>query len=66
MDALEFIKERNRMCDSMFSCEVCPARKAQCRTLGNMKDDTSIISIVEKGLSEHPHETRQDNFASMA
>lgn len=29
MDAVTFIKERARMCDSLFGCEGCPANSQE-------------------------------------
>jgi hypothetical protein len=62
MDALEFIRERNRMCNSFdhIGCGNCPANKhGECIiTLW----DEEIVPIVEKWSKEHPRKTRQDVF----
>lgn len=65
MDALEFVRETNRMCKS-FSTDcgggggICPAKKhGNCiATLSNEE----IVPIVEKWSKEHPRKTRQDAF----
>lgn len=69
MDAVKFIKERNRMCRS-FSCRCseCPAFKsgeyAMHCVVGN-KSTTNVttqIAIVEEWSSAHPPKTRQSKF----
>lgn len=61
MDALEFIRERNRMCKSFgVECENCPANKdSRCIDI-NL--DEEIVPIVEKWSKENPRKTRQDVF----
>ncbi len=73
MDAVEFIKERNRMCKFYGDvCDGCPAH--------NVSDDAPIcaveimtdaefqvdakkqVAIVEKWSCEHPRKTRQSVF----
>lgn len=65
MDAVKFIKERNRMCATQGHCASCPATDCECSLLEDMVVDTSIVTIVEKWSKEHPqhkHKTRQDTF----
>lgn len=60
MDALEFVRERNRMCDSFghISCGNCPAEKhGECVAI---LWDEEIVPIVEKWSKEHSRKTRQD------
>lgn len=66
MDAVRFIKERNRMCKSLdVRCEVCPAfhvgeNGAQCAVgAASMLDATAQIAIVEEWSAAHPRKTRQ-------
>ena len=61
MDALEFIRERNRMCKSFgVECKNCPANKdSRCIDI-NL--DEEIVPIVEKWSKENPHKTRLDVF----
>ena len=66
MDAVRFIKERNRMCKSFdVRCEVCPAfhvgeNGAQCAVgAASMMDATAQIAIVEEWSAAHPRKTRQ-------
>lgn len=65
MDAVEFIKERDRMCKSFGNdCIGCPgfdaSRDEQCCAVGiqSTMDVTAQIAIVEGWSSEHPRKTR--------
>lgn len=65
MDALEFIRERQRMCrfySHASGCYQCPAKYCECSVLEDMVDDNSIVPIVEKWSAEHPRKTRQYVF----
>ena len=61
MDALEFIRERNRMCKSFgVCCNNCPADKnASCDSF-EWKEE--LVTIVEKWSKENPRKTRQSLF----
>lgn len=66
MDALEFIKEAKRMCESYEACEACPANADgfdDCR-IDHMHDIDveNAVNIVEKWAKEHPKKTRQSVF----
>lgn len=64
MDALEFLKERKRMCTSYKSCDGCPLAGTHC-VLSYATDDEDyerIIAAVEKWSKEHPLRTRQSVF----
>lgn len=60
MDALEFIRERNRMCRSFGDgCHDCPAKtKGYCIAF----DGEEAVPIVEKWAAEHPRKTQQNVF----
>ena len=64
MDALEFLKERRRMCDSYGDCEGCPLEGAECVIKDMMSEDTCkrIVAAVENWSKEHPRKTRQSVF----
>ena len=64
MDALEFLKERKRMCTSCKGCDGCPLEGTHC-VLSYATDDEDyerIIATVEQWSKEHPRKTRQSVF----
>ena len=64
MDAIEFIRERNRMCKSFGygeGCRSCPVYKKGNRCTAVLWKE-EIIPIVEKWSFEHPRKTRQSVF----
>ena len=61
MDALEFLKERKRMCKSYPRCDGCPLREPNCN-LTTDEDYTRAIITVEQCSKEHPRKTRQSVF----
>ena len=53
MDALEFVRERNRMCKSSGrGCNDCPANDIDDCIAAH--SDEGIVPIVEKWSKEHP------------
>ena len=68
MDAVNFLKERARMCKANqtgeMTCENCAAYKgvSQCYKLGEPKDPEKMVAIVEQWAAEHPVKTRQSVF----
>ena len=64
MDALEFVRERNRMCKSFGGkCNGCPADSNVCCNTLEWQED--LVAIVEKWSAEHPRKTRQSEFLNM-
>ena len=67
MDAVEFLKEKERMCSK---CTMCPADKQNngfdmdCDDL-EVKKPEELVAIVEKWSAEHPVKTRQNEFLKM-
>lgn len=64
MDALEFLKERKRMCTSCKGCDGCPLEGTHC-VLSYATDDEDyerIIAAVEQWSKDHPRKTRQSVF----
>lgn len=60
MDAVEYVKQRNRMCDYYVSCDDCPAGQYQgCSSLNKISE---LVPIVEQWAKEHPVKTRQSEF----
>lgn len=71
MDAVNFLKERARMCEANqtgeMTCENCAAYKgvSQCYKLGEPKDPEKMVAIVEQWAAEHPIKTRQSEFLKL-
>lgn len=71
MDAVEFIEERNRMCNyygggnELSECAECPASQRTC--LSAQSVTAEYITAVEQWSKEHPRKTktRQDVFLSV-
>ena len=60
MDAVEYVKQRNRMCDYYVNCGDCPAGNYEgCSSLNEIPN---LVPIVEKWAKEHPVKTRQSEF----
>lgn len=64
MDALEFLKERKRMCNLHKACIECPLERGNCGLSTGKSDEEyeRIITAVEKWSKEHPRKTRQGVF----
>ena len=65
MDALEFLRERKRMCKSFgTSCDACPLLGHPCTSISSMTDGDCerILVEVEQWSKEHPRKTRQSVF----
>ena len=64
MDALEFLMERRRMCDSHRYCKGCPLEDGKCvvSDVAPDEDYKRIIAAVEQWSKEHPRKTRQSVF----
>jgi hypothetical protein len=65
MEALEFLKERKRMCRSFGgSCKGCPLEGTKCVVSRIVPDEDykRIIATVEQWSKEHPRKTRQSVF----
>lgn len=61
MDALKFVKERNRICKSFGgSCDGCPADKNTCCDTFEWQE--RLVAIVEEWSKENPRKTCQDVF----
>lgn len=64
MDALEFLKERKRICKSYEACGGCPLKIGNCGLSASMSDEEyeKIIAAVEQWSKENPRKTRQSVF----
>ena len=63
MDAVEFLKQFNRMCKAYNDdgCKECPAYKYRCGEEFDEQEEEGV-SIVEQWSKEHPVKTRQSEF----
>lgn len=68
MDALKFLLEYGRMCDSVTDCKHClvgeifkPDTKESCR-LYAVFQPKDVVKAVEKWSAAHPQKTRKDDF----
>ena len=64
MDAVKFIEERNRMCESFGDrCTGCPASNGGCAVgQESTMDATDQVAMVEDWSAAHPRKTRQSVF----
>lgn len=64
MDALEFLKERKRMCNCYEHCEGCPLERINCalNAVDSDEENEQVIAAVEQWSKEHPRKTRQSIF----
>lgn len=66
MDAVKFIKERNRMCKSFDKyCYGCPAWDGSCKLEPGSYlkcEADKAVKIVEEWSAAHPRKTRQSVF----
>ena len=64
MDALEFLMERRRMCDSYRHCEGCPLEGGKCvvSSVPPDEDYKRISAAVDQWSKEHQRKTRQSVF----
>ena len=60
MDAVEYVRQRNRMCDYYVNCSECPA--GQYKVCASIVGIPKLIPIVEQWAKEHPVKTRQGEF----
>lgn len=64
MDALEFLRERKRICDLQKDCNECPFGEAKCSVSNIMPDEDykRVIATVEQWSKANPRKTRQSVF----
>ena len=63
MDAVEYVKQRRRMCDYYVNCGDCPACDYEwCSSLNGIP---KMVPIVEQWAKAHPVKTRQSEFLKM-
>ena len=66
MDAVEFLRERRRMCNAQDDCGTCPIGIACDYYFVNhnysQEKASGMVSTVEQWAKEHPAKTRQSVF----
>lgn len=63
MDAVEYVKQRERMCEYYGSCDKCLANKVMgCAALAKI---SQMVPIVEQWAKEHPAKTRQSELLKL-
>jgi hypothetical protein len=64
MDAVKFIEERTRMCESFGDrCTGCPASNGGCAVgQESTLDAMAQVALVEEWSAAHPRKTRQSVF----
>lgn len=63
MDAVNFLKEFKRMCQSYQRCAICPLNDTEyCVMLPFYDIGEDIVRIVEQWSKDHPQKTRLQDF----
>ena len=63
MDALEFIKERDRMCAASKNCNTCLANRSGCIfNYPASNNEKEQVKVLEEWSAVHPRKTRQSKF----
>lgn len=65
MDAVEYLKAVERMCNTYKSCADCPYKNCSCDCNAEIENAKEMVAIVEKWAAEHPTKTRQSEFLKM-
>ena len=73
MNAVEYLKEANRLCKTVKDCRNCPIEKINnfcypCRSSSQMLESMNpekCVEIVEKWSKENPVKTRQSEFLKL-
>ena len=59
MEALEFLRNYDRMCSTIDKCSECPAVNMKCCELYT-DEQAKLVEIVEQWAKEHPEETERE------
>ena len=60
MDAVEYVKQRERMCNYYVNCGDCPS--GDYHGCASLNEIPRMVPIVEKWAKAHPIKTRQSEF----
>ena len=64
MDAVEFLREKHRMCITYSTCDNCRLR-GSCYGEEVVGIEEDVVEIVEEWSKEHPVKTRQSEFLKL-
>lgn len=62
MDAIKFLEEYKRMCDSFENCADCLLLTEDCDNFKNPEFVKKAVPVVEEWSAAHPRKTRQSVF----
>lgn len=62
MDAVKFLEEYKRMCDSFENCSDCSLLTEDCNNFKNPEFVEKVVPVVEEWAASHPRKTRQSVF----
>ena len=62
MDAIKFLEEYKRMCDSFEHCSDCSLLTEDCDNFKNPEFVEKAVVVVEEWSAAHPRKTRQSVF----
>lgn len=66
MDAIEFLKAFNRICNNhRETCMTCPLERESCDLTSKYCNHEKVVSIVEKWEKEYPTKTRQGEMLKL-
>lgn len=72
MDAVKYLKESKRMCDTIGDCEKCPldglVAVIPCQLSNSsleLADPETAVKIVKEWVKDNPKKTRQSEFLKM-
>ena len=69
MEAVEFLRERRRMCNAQDDCDTCPICIVCADYFVNhnysQEKASGMVSTVEQWAKEHPAKTRQSEFLKL-
>lgn len=68
MDAVKFIKERQRFCDQAGFCTTCELRRADilyCGAFNGIKEPEKLVNFIEKWSEKNPIVTNGIKFVEV-
>lgn len=67
MDAVKFIRERQRFCDQAGFCTTCELRRAKifCGTFNGIKEPEKLVNFIEEWSEKNPIVTNGIKFVEV-